>query len=164
MTVSHSGDHPRLCGEKAVFCNDIKCCMGSPPPMRGKVRRTNKPTHIHRITPAYAGKRTSLIYAGEQVKDHPRLCGEKRPVRLIFHSIAGSPPPMRGKEIENVSAPLFAGSPPPMRGKAPDLSLIRGILWITPAYAGKSDKNKIRHIFHRDHPRLCGEKLPAKWI
>ena len=141
MTVSHSGDHPRLCGEKAVFCNDIKCCMGSPPPMRGKVRRTNKPTHIHRITPAYAGKRTSLIYAGEQVKDHPRLCGEKRPVRLIFHSIAGSPPPMRGKEIENVSAPLFAG--------------------ITPAYAGKSDKNKIRHIFHRDHPRLCGEKCFA---
>ena len=27
-----------------------------------------------------------------------------------------------------------------MRGKAPDLSLIRGILWITPAYAGKSEE------------------------
>ena len=51
-----------------------------------------------------------------------------------------------------------------MRGKAPDLSLIRGILWITPAYAGKSDKNKIRHIFHRDHPRLCGEKGNRKRV
>ena len=143
MTVSHSGDHPRLCGEKAVFCNDIKCCMGSPPPMRGKVRRTNKPTHIHRITPAYAGKRTSLIYAGEQVKDHPRLCGEKRPVRLIFHSIAGSPPPMRGKEIENVSAPLFAG--------------------ITPAYAGKSCQQNGYDFLFQDHPRLCGEKFWICW-
>ena len=32
-------DHPRLCGEKAMDGIDGKTSGGSPPPMRGKVRR-----------------------------------------------------------------------------------------------------------------------------
>ena len=51
--------------------------MGSPPPMRGKVKATPPHTHEPRITPAYAGKRLSLIFR----------------IRLRW----GSPPPMRGK-------------------------------------------------------------------
>ena len=49
-------DHPRLCGEKpvGVWRSDLR--LGSPPPMRGKVRR-NFPTECDiGITPAYAGK------------------------------------------------------------------------------------------------------------
>ena len=51
------GDHPRLCGEKyrdALSSNDD---AGSPPPMRGKGRRSFFDRDFHRITPAYAGKR-----------------------------------------------------------------------------------------------------------
>ena len=29
---------------------------------------------------------------------------------------------------------------------------------ITPAYAGKSDKFKIKETMKGDHPRVCGEK------
>ena len=50
------GDHPRVCGEKALFHSRMPPLMGSPPRMRGKV-----PCHFAgparpRITPAYAGK------------------------------------------------------------------------------------------------------------
>ena len=31
------GDHPRLCGEKKFSVNSAFRCVGSPPPMRGKV-------------------------------------------------------------------------------------------------------------------------------
>ena len=34
-----------------------------------------------------------------QLQDHPRLCGEKSGVRINFLSDQGSPPPMRGKEM-----------------------------------------------------------------
>ena len=32
-----SRDHPRLCGEKCTVQNNFIWCLGSPPPMRGKV-------------------------------------------------------------------------------------------------------------------------------
>ena len=49
-------DHPRLCGEKC--CNPITIffTLGSPPPMRGKVRSRLFLIRFLRITPAYAGK------------------------------------------------------------------------------------------------------------
>ena len=55
-TVTHTRDHPRLCGEKMVFCAGVGCWWGSPPPMRGKV--LPMPASVRRtgITPAYAGK------------------------------------------------------------------------------------------------------------
>ena len=32
-----TGDHPRLCGEKGTVGKSLRCRLGSPPPMRGKV-------------------------------------------------------------------------------------------------------------------------------
>ena len=51
-----NGDHPRLCGEKAVVGNYNRIFVGSPPPMRGKVREFLFFRFIFGITPAYAGK------------------------------------------------------------------------------------------------------------
>ena len=34
-----------------------------------------------------------------------------------------------------------------------------GVLWITPAYAGKSDRGFPGAEAPEDHPRVCGEKL-----
>ena len=117
MLVSHSGDHPRLCGEK--FLRNIPCtfCTGSPPPMRGKVCRKTERRKKQRITPAYAGKRLLMSNAPFLSRDHPRLCGEKLSSRNFERLFIGSPPPMRGK----VRAPLLDS--PSSR--------------ITPAYAGK---------------------------
>ena len=50
-------DHPRLCGEKEILQGGDEKCMGSPPPMRGKVDETISIYIDEGITPAYAGKR-----------------------------------------------------------------------------------------------------------
>ena len=113
-----SQDHPRLCGEKHQEIENVSAPLGSPPPMRGKDKDDITAFFEPRITPAYAGKRSSRRSAMHRKRDHPRLCGEKLH-NFIFHK-------------------LFIGSPPPMRGKGfrafPSTSVSR----ITPAYAGKS--------------------------
>ena len=112
-------DHPRVCGEKfGISCNPSPT-GGSPPRMRGKGMYAVHPARAWGITPAYAGKSTRPCSSIVQYGDHPRVCGEKRPVRRGACSGLGSPPRMRGK------AP--AGNQQNRQGG------------ITPAYAGKSD-------------------------
>ena len=50
-------DHPRLCGEKIAEPPVYLIVAGSPPPMRGKGHTAMCTLVLHRITPAYAGKR-----------------------------------------------------------------------------------------------------------
>ena len=92
-------DHPRLCGEKFSEYGNASSCIGSPPPMRGKVVYLVTNTLGIRITPAYAGK--SLLCSTKRLynKDHPRLCGEKLKHMIKNTGGKGSPPPMRGKAI-----------------------------------------------------------------
>ena len=94
-----------------------------------------------RITPAYAGKRSCWSLGTCRRGDHPRLCGEKRTERSFFALWHGSPPPMRGKENKMKKYDLASR--------------------ITPAYAGKRKKACPAPEAARDHPRLCGEKVPA---
>ena len=112
------------------------------------------------ITPAYAGKRSICTHAYLMRQDHPRLCGEKSFSSSVFKSAPGSPPPMRGKVLHDISCsvvlgitPAYAGksseichvlrrevgSPPPMRGKVVSGNRLRAVNRITPAYAGKSN-------------------------
>ena len=86
--------------------------------MRGKVSVLETNICISRITPAYAGKSIYPIIWNRKMRDHPRLCGEKPFWFVSAITLQGSPPPMRGKDMEN------AGMTDAMR--------------ITPAYAGKS--------------------------
>ena len=58
--VFSNQDHPRLCGEKFVMRSRRLLCLGSPPPMRGKVVRAIPDILRKRITPAYAGKSPAL--------------------------------------------------------------------------------------------------------
>ena len=46
-----------------------------------------------------------------------------------------------------------------MRGKGPAAAGQRYIGRITPAYAGKSTRDKLTALKDADHPRLCGEKF-----
>ena len=109
--------------------------------MRGKActRRVTIPSG--RITPAYAGKSASPPQKGQGFRDHPRLCGEKICRAAPLSGLPGSPPPMRGK------------------GSKPKICLAS--TGITPAYAGKSALYTDYKPLHKDHPRLCGEKLPC---
>ena len=119
------------------------------------------------------------------LRDHPRVCGEKRFSAVFQRAMSGSPPRVRGKvfqlrgqgiqtritpacagkscdgmqEIEGLS-----GSPPRVRGKvngAGELPVIGGI---TPACAGKSPAGGKDDTYDWDHPRVCGEKgYPARY-
>ena len=118
--------------------------VGSPPPMRGKGYTLSILPILHRITPAYAGKRTNECGNSNIYQDHPRLCGEK-----------GGFPHLLNREL---------GSPPPMRGKAPDAVADTPRSGITPAYAGKSINLLGPQLVFGDHPRLCGEKVKMALI
>ena len=87
--------------------------------MRGKVKTLESYMGNDRITPAYAGKSDVSRMSFPMYEDHPRLCGEKFFLLLFLKCRPGSPPPMRGKEIN------------------PRIQLIESR--ITPAYAGKRD-------------------------
>ena len=56
LSLLPAKDHPRLCGEKKSFRGKLQSRIGSPPPMRGKVKATPPHRNEPRITPAYAGK------------------------------------------------------------------------------------------------------------
>ena len=95
-------DHPRVCGEKPLQ-SSVNCTMeGSPPRMRGKAVAIFRQLHHGRITPAYAGKRTSTHGMDVRSGDHPRVCGEKEAGALSEVYETGSPPRVRGKAPKGV--------------------------------------------------------------
>ena len=106
--------------------------------MRGKVWNLLIYSTIPGTTPAYAGKSKLCSAMGSNVRDHPRLCGEKGLQVLGITSNRGSPPPMRGKDKSKGFKEWQTG--------------------ITPAYAGKSNTVSGKKPLNKDHPRLCGEK------
>ena len=110
--------------------------------MRGKEMSGISSLLALRITPAYAGKSTHRGKQRQSEMDHPRLCGEKEASYTEMQEQAGSPPPMRGKEVSSYTQQQRCG--------------------ITPAYAGKSPPVLLRYGLIRDHPRLCGEKLQSR--
>ena len=131
-------DHPRVCGEKYTCSAMCASVLGSPPRMRGKGSFAILALSVSGITPAYAGKRACADLTAGSPRDHPRVCGEKKPSGPPCGSTTGSPPRMRGKAS-------------PKRNKA----MKHGI---TPAYAGKRLLETLEKIRNQDHPRVCGEK------
>ena len=65
--------------------------------MRGKVTIAGYEVDVKGITPAYAGKSMSHDIRTPMNADHPRVCGEKIVLVIVFCSLMGSPPRMRGK-------------------------------------------------------------------
>ena len=107
--------------------------------MRGKGISSRDGQQFTRITPACAGKSRLFFCSRLNPEDHPRMCGEKRGIRLPGSLGRGSPPHVRGKDaVKRHSARGFG---------------------ITPACAGKSTSALLFLSCSWDHPRMCGEKL-----
>ena len=132
-------DHPRACGENKGIPGLVNVDAGSPPRMRGKLKPPRKTGALEGITPAHAGKTTSLLCKALITWDHPRACGENNQILFTKSSLSGSPPRMRGK----LSAHLYSS----------------GEFGITPAHAGKTLSACRTTTSSRDHPRACGENL-----
>ena len=173
-------DHPRLCGEKCRGRGRGDSIRGSPPPMRGKGDNPLRQGALSRITPAYAGKSVAQNAIQLLKRDHPRLCGEKRLVKVSQTATCGITPAYAGKSRSTRPVRrrgqdhprlcgektdkgdkriVNEGSPPPMRGKVSWQYDPGSDRRITPAYAGKSCSRWSRCTGIWDHPRLCGEKV-----
>ena len=111
---------------------------GSPPRGRGKVIAQRHALFGVGITPAWAGKSQSSFRAVLLHGDHPRVGGEKGSYRWVIKSVKGSPPHGRGKVFLT--------------------DLVRVVVRITPAQAGKSRRCCLPGSPRRDHPRVGGEK------
>ena len=134
-------DHPRICGEKLFPASLLAVRVGSPPHMRGKGAAVVTYNHVHRITPAYAGKSCIVLHDAGPSRDHPRICGEKLLFPLPARSETWITPAYAGKSHGQwAGAASPAGSPPHMRGKVLMNSELSAADRITPAYAGKSNQ------------------------
>ena len=89
------------------------------------------------ITPAYAGNTFPFCFLACNLWDHPRVCGEHARMRTGAKSRTGSPPRMRGTQLEHITPGRYHG--------------------ITPAYAGNTLSAFWSLSRYRDHPRVCGE-------
>ena len=112
---------------------------GSPPRVRGKAHDRRPAAAAVGITPACAGKRRSPSPSSARSWDHPRVCGEKRRFCCDDTHGLGSPPRVRGKDVQARQR------------------LVRHR--ITPACAGKRAMSTSPRGSIQDHPRVCGEKL-----
>ena len=133
-----AGDHPRVGGEKLHGRVHIVSGRGSPPRGRGKASFRSGCRSVSRITPAWAGKSASDGFVVVLGEDHPRVGGEK----------------FRGGAVRCGER----GSPPRGRGKDPVHDELRGVLGITPAWAGKRRDRQRQGSPLWDHPRVGGEK------
>ena len=86
-----------MCGEKVRPTAAVRGVRGSPPHVRGKGWSFTQSATKTRITPACAGKRPMHSISCLSCRDHPRMCGEKRGIRLPGSLGRGSPPHVRGK-------------------------------------------------------------------
>ncbi len=178
-------DHPRACGEKQAYLISKWGDPGSPPRVRGKAIAFHTVPNGFGITPARAGKSAITGTIFRRLRDHPRACGEKTRAASTRNIFLGSPPRVRGKDIEIFCAsglggitPARAGksirklafckgdggSPPRVRGKDNHRccgSFQRGI---TPACAGKRKKLSRNPVSRWDHPRVRGEKKLDKML
>ena len=105
--------------------------------MRGKPIHIEREARRIRITPARAGKTSSLPKHDIINGDHPRACGEN--LKSFTHSSA------------------TVGSPPRVRGKLDMYKNFSSAPRITPARAGKTSGGLKREVERKDHPRACGE-------
>ena len=130
-------DHPRACGEYFTSRNDSRKQIGSPPRMRGILRRRPRFPYRKGITPAHAGNTCAICITKLIAWDHPRACGEY--------------------ELPFGQSPLAVGSPPRMRGIPAPAVPAAWPAGITPAHAGNTGLSAAGGGSIGDHPRACGE-------
>ena len=90
-------DHPRVCGEHVPSFRCSGRASGSSPRMRGALRNSLLEVVGSGIIPAYAGSTRTCLARQSATRDHPRVCGEHPPQRML---------PSDGPRI----IPAYAGS------------------------------------------------------
>ena len=131
-------DHPRACGEQLTVVGLSRLPVGSPPRVRGTDNQVNLKPVATGITPARAGNSIIIRKCPGNVWDHPRACGEQDILDWLQPDWVGSPPRVRGTDLDGYDA---------IRGRR-----------ITPARAGNRKWPLWPPWTRWDHPRACGEQ------
>ena len=113
------------------------------------------------IIPAYAGNTGIWSDIVRFRRDHPRICGEHHPAHLVFPTLRGSSPHMRGTHRCGSGQRHCKGIIPHMRGTRDDQRYANIVQGIIPAYAGNTEGRAVVDGHERDHPRICGEHVIA---
>ena len=131
-------DHPRACGEQVERSIMSMGVTRSSPRMRGAVLFIVTSPLDSGIIPACAGSSSRSRPRGTGSWDHPRVCGEQAYLSILYISILGSSPRVRGAAEWVPSYFDFQG--------------------IIPARAGSSRGRSATTRPAWDHPRACGEQ------
>ena len=111
-------DHPRACGEESCHRSSALARLGSPPRVRGRAGSPCSPGGPWGITPARAGKRSTMLTPEYGSRDHPRACGEESFSAVFRHGGKGSPPRVRGRETKQTAISIAGRITPARAGKS----------------------------------------------
>ena len=92
-------DHPRVCGKNQTTKVYQPCKGGSPPRVREKPEESDLFADNTGITPACAGKTSTVPMSKEGLRDHPRVCGKNLGALRLALVVSGSPPRVREKRL-----------------------------------------------------------------
>ena len=132
--------HPRVCGERSRHEDDAVRDGGSSPRVRGTLAHGRHSGRGTRFIPACAGNARPAAAGSWSSAVHPRVCGERRPVRRLDDVGLGSSPRVRG----TLPARLDDGE----SGR------------FIPACAGNAFMSCATPAHAPVHPRVCGERSP----
>ena len=175
-------DHPRVCGEHAMYRRGRRKGPGSSPRVRGTPAGHPALRVRPGIIPACAGNTCSRSLCTSESSDHPRVCGEHCAAIFTALAIAGSSPRVRGTPLQKPilrhqggiipacagNTPLCTvrvtgawGSSPRVRGTLCPCRKNHYVTGIIPACAGNTPRPRHVGRMGRDHPRVCGEHASA---
>ena len=110
------GSPPHVRGKLAL--NRCLCVLkGITPEWAGKPYTQWEAIIANGITPACAGKTGSICIICNAIRDHPRMCGENAYLGTFVVDASGSPPHVRGKQIQILKFLYFFGITPACAGK-----------------------------------------------
>ena len=136
-SASGYADHPRIRGEHWLDFAQAFWDAGSSPHTRGARRRRRSPSSPAGIIPAYAGSTWTAASSSSMPRDHPRIRGEHKETPMYIEIDYGSSPHTRGARRWRFGRIRISG--------------------IIPAYAGSTQRWRLRRIRSQDHPRIRGE-------
>ena len=111
-------DHPRVCGEQQGVRLEGGLVLGSPPRVRGTDSISCIKKYGRRITPACAGNSPYQMRQAILHGDHPRVCGEQMFWTHHHRYCLGSPPRVRGTEVDKRYRAKITGITPACAGNS----------------------------------------------
>ncbi|SES04329.1 hypothetical protein SAMN05443377_1391 [Propionibacterium cyclohexanicum] len=129
--------HPRIRGEDQGGDGAGRAPRGSPPHSRGRQHVRCFVFSDGGLTPAFAGKTSTMRPRPGRTGAHPRIRGEDWQWRVMLTSWLGSPPHSRGRLTIRATTRASAG--------------------LTPAFAGKTATSRPARRRMTAHPRIRGE-------